>query len=415
MARAVLETYGQGTYGSEWYGGTPTIRPLFLVLVEQTPGQWVDVTCDVRTLAVDRGRSKQLDSFTAATLTVAFADESDFYNAWNPSGVWSARGAFRTDVGIIVRVIDGFNVVPMFMGTTDDVADSWPGAGLDALTEVRATDALKGLARARPAVVAAVGAGDLPGARINRVLDAVTYTGARNIEAGTTALAATTLDGTAIDLADEARECEWGAFYADREGTVRFRARDSVVTDPRQSAVQWTFDDHDIAGPCYSDLKLIATDEAVYNVARITRTGAAGPQTASDAPSAGWYGPRTYTRTGLPIADDTGALTLAQVIVAQHANNERRIDAVTFYPLGDPDLMAIALGVRMLDRIRVIRRTGVVIDAELQVQAIHHTITGGGDGYPGTWECRLETTNALVVRDAGQWDLGKWDQATWSV
>jgi hypothetical protein len=77
--------------------------------------------------------------------------------------------------------------------------------------------------------------------------------------------------------------------------------------------------------------------------------------------------------------------------------------------------MRIALDVRMLDRVRVIRRTGVVIDAELQVQAIHHAITGGGTGYPGTWEVRLETTNARAVRDAGQWDLGQWDVAKWSV
>jgi hypothetical protein len=101
--------------------------------------------------------------------------------------------------------------------------------------------------------------------------------------------------------------------------------------------------------------------------------------------------------------------------VAQHAYNERRIDAIVFHPLNDPDLMRIALDVRMLDRVRVIRRTGVVIDAELQVQAIHHAITGGGTGYPGTWEVRLETTNARAVRDAGQWDLGQWDVAKWSV
>jgi hypothetical protein len=346
---------------------------------------------------------------------VALADESDRYNAWNPAGVWSANGAFRTDIGLRIRVSYHGSVVALFTGTTDDVIDSWPGAGADALTEVHATDAFKYLARSRPPVSAAVGAGELPGARINRVLDAVAYAGARNVEPGDITMAATTLDGTAVDLCDEVRETEQGAFYVDRDGVVRFRARGSLTTDPRQATVQYTFDDRDVLGPCYSDLKLNATDDTVYNRASITRAGGATPQVASVADSLAWYGPRTYTRANLPAADDNGALTVAQTIVAQHAYNERRVDAITFYPLNDPDLMAIALGVRMLDRIRVVRHTGVVIDAELQVQAIHHTITGGGTGYPGTWECRLETTNARTVRDAGQWDVSGWDVGKWSV
>lgn len=410
----LLETYGQGTYGSELYGGTATTGPAFVVEVERMPGVWEDVTCDVRTISMDRGRSKQLDSFSAASASVVFADESDRYNAWNPVGIWSGSGLFRTDLGLRVRIVQGFSTFALFTGTTDDVVDSWPGAGADAQTEVRCTDAMKLLARARPAITGAVGAGELPGVRVGRILDAIAYAGPRNLEPGTIAMAATTLDGTAIDLCDEAREVEWGSLYIDRDGVVRFRARDSIVTDPRQATVQWTFDDMDIQGPCYSDLKLIATDEAVYNRASITRAGGA-TQVATIADSLGWYGPRTYTRANMPISADTGALTLAQTIVAQHAYNERRVDEITFYPLLDPALLAIALDVRMLDRVRVIRRTGVVIDAELQVQAIHHTITGGGDGLPGTWECRLETTNARSVRDAGQWDVGQWDVAKWSV
>lgn len=630
----VLETYGQGTYGSESYGGTATLVPLFTVEVQTTDGgEWEAIECDVRSIDIHRGRSKQLDQFTAATCTVALADFDDYYSAWNPSGVWSRSGLFRTDIPIRVRAIapatpalldvpapspgeimrepfndltawsvvgpagaiiepgrhgtgvrvdlagtnltrtlagaemsdvltfgfafkvqslantrtlvvlrnngtatllhnvnvttagaltvtlgsspalitsasglvavdtwyylelqiklhdtagtatlrlngstvgtfagdtkmagaaatyetfritgqadgtdvwyddlylrvgagedfagdigdaavlpsagsDGFTSYALFTGTTDDVVDSWPGAGADALTEVRATDAFKSLARARPAkLLAAVGAGDTPGQRVGRVLDAVSYTGARNLEPGTVPLAGTVLDGTAIALADEARECEWGALYVDREGTIRLRARDSVVTDPRQSTVQWTFDDQDREGPCYNDLRLIASDEDVYNVASITRGSGTTPQVSQDAPSVAWFGPRTYTRD-LPINTDVAALTLAQTIVTAHANNDRRVDAIELDPGNHPELWPCALDVRMLDRVRVIRRTGVVIDAELQVQSIHHAITGGGDGTAGTWTLTLETTNARKVTEYGQWDRGQWDVARWSV
>lgn len=411
----VLESYGQGTYGSEAYGGTPALVPTHMVEVQATAGVWEDVTCDVRAIDVHRGRSDQLDSFTAGTATLTFADQSDYYNAWNPSGVWSRAGAFRTDIPVRVSVVTGYTRTVLFTGTTDDVMDSWPGAGTDAMTEVHATDALKSLTRAKPAKLGAgVGAGELPGARVGRILDAVSYTGPRNLEAGTIALQATILDGTAVDLCDEARECEWGAFYVDGDGVVRLRARDSISTDPRQATVQWTFDDTDTLGPCYSDLTLVASDAKVYNYATVTRGAGSTPQVASIADSLAWYGPRTYTRD-LPINTDAGALTVAQTVVANLAYNERRVESIVLEPGWHPELWPACTGVRLLDRVRVIRRTNVVIDAELLVQSIHHSITGGGNGHAGTWTTTLETTNARVVRDAGQWDVGQWDQAKWSV
>jgi len=409
-------TWGYQTWGSNVWGGVLRTAPSFGVEVERTPGEWVDVLCDVRAIDIQRGRSEQLASFAAGTATITLADASDDYNAWNPAGMWSQNGAFRTDVGIRVSVVLGVDRHYLFTGTTDDVIDSWPNAGADALTEVHATDAFKSLARARPAKLgAAVGAGELPGVRVGRVLDSVSFTGPRNLEPGSIALQGTVLDGTAIDLADEARECEWGGLYVDGDGTVRFRARDALVTDPRMAQVQWTFDDEDRFGPCYSDLRLMASDEKVYNYAAISRVGGT-PQVATIADSLGWYGPRTYTRT-LPINDDAGALTLAQTIVAQHAYNERRIDAIVLDPGWHAELWPAAVGVQLLDRVRVIRRTGVVIDAELLVQSIHHAITGGGkdDGTPGTWQVTLETTNARAVRDAGQWDVSGWDVGKWSV
>jgi hypothetical protein len=414
MTGALL-TYGQGTYGSDAYGGEAEVVPAFTVEVLNGANAWEPIECDVRSIDIQRGRSSQLDSFAAATCSVALADASDYYSAWNPSGLWAQHGRFRVDVPIRVSVVLGFTVSRLFTGTTDEVIDSWPGAGADALTEVRATDALKGLARARPPKLAVgIGAGDLPGPRIGRVLDAVGYTGARNLEAGTITLLATVMDDTALNLADQARECEWGSLYADSSGTLRFRARDALVTDPRQANVQWTFDDQDREGPCYSDLKLTANDDQVYNSVTITRGAGTTPQVATVADSLGWYGPRTYTRD-LPIDTDAGALTLAQTIAAQNAYNERRVDAIVLDPQWHPELWPAAIGVRMLDRVRVIRRTGVVIDTELLVQSIHHAITGGGDGHAGTWTTTLETANAVVVRDAGQWDIGLWDQAVWSV
>lgn len=417
----VIGGYGDATYGARYYGvGALTPDAAFTVDVFVN-GQWLDIGCDVRSVAVDRGRSRQLDNYTAGTATVVLDNRSDRYNAWNKYSVWGQAGTFRTDVPLRVRAVVGGVTFGLFSGTTDQVADSWPDAGADAETVVQATDAFKGLARARIPLAAAAGAGEKGGARIGRILDAAAYTGPRAIDAGVRAFQGETFDAVAIDLLDEAREAEWGGLFVDGAGVVTFRDRNALTTDPRLTNVQWTFVDRDadITGAtqtCYSDLVLAASDERVVNKATATATGGVA-QTAQVADSVAWFGPRTWTRTDLPLQSDTDVLTLAQLVVADLAYNERRIDAVVFDPLDHTNGTAVAVGLRLLDRVRVLRHTagGTVIDAELLAQGIHHQITPAGfDRLAGAWTVTVETTNALAVRDAGFWDVDVWDTGQWS-
>lgn len=412
MTDTVLREYGEGTYGDAYYG-VPRLDPVPFFLVEVKPGtEWVDVSCDVRAMSIHRGRSKMLDAWAASTATLTFADFTDRYNAWNPEGVWTVDSRFRTDVPIRVSMeLNGTRRL-LFSGTTDNVADSWPNAGADALTTVQATDGFKALARNKLALTTAA---ELSGARVHRILTAAGYTGVRTVDMGLSTMAATPVDAVAVDALDEVRESEWGYLYVNSDGAVVYRQRDARATDPRMTTVQWTFDDTGAAGACYSDLVLVASDDEVINVANVTRTGGT-VQHAQDDESLSWYRPRTYTRTNVPLVNDVDTLALAQTVVADHAYNERRVDALVFHPVTDSRLYDVAFGVRMLDRVRVIRRTNVVIDAELLVQGIRHEITAMGDERrAGSWTCTLDTTNARSVRDAGIWDRSGWDVDKWSV
>jgi hypothetical protein len=420
----VTRTWGQLTWGADLWGAAyvPS-NPTALVEV-WTPTGWQDVTCDVRSIEIQRGRQSWSDAFAAGTLRMAMANFTGYYSAWNPHGVWASASPYRTDVPIRVSVLPAGSLTrsTLFTGTTDQVTDSWPQI-VDALATIDATDAFKQLARHTGLVRATVGDGELSGARVNRLLDDAGYTGVRKVDAGLVTLQPTNLSGLSLDLLRQVGESEWGWLFVDETGAVVFRQRDAVQTDPRMTAIQWTFTDQDNSpvGVCYSDIALPTSDDEVVNVAQVTPPGVA-TQTAQDANSVTWFGPRTWTKTDLPLKQASDALGLAQLVVLEQANYERRVEGITF-DVRDAAGYAAALGVRINDRIRVVRHypNGYVLDAQLLVQSIHHSITANGTPEPDRWTVQLGTFSALNVNDYGQWDgpagagIGGWDVDQWGV
>jgi hypothetical protein len=417
-----MSGYGDQTYGATYYGGALDQSAHFVIEVLLN-SVWTDITCDVRTLRINTGRSKLLDAFTAATMALDLANFEDQYNAWNSHGIWAQNGVFRTGVPIRVRLEQFGDAATLFTGTTDAVTDSWPGAGADALTNVQATDAFKGLARMRPVKLGTpAGAGELSGARVNRILDAAGFTDARAVSLGLSAWQGTILDGVALDLINEVGEGEFGSVYVDGTGALTFLDRNAVSTNPRMANVQWRFLDFDDNPAlndwtCYSDLKLQAADDQVINQANVTATGLTPVQIQNDATSQGWYDVRSYTKT-LPLNTLADANQLALNVVQQLSYNERRVDGLTFYPLFTHNGNRVASHMRLLDRIRVVRtgKGGAQIDAELFVQGIEHEITGGGLGdTPAAWTVNITTTSADLVHDAAPWDAANWEEGVWGV
>ena len=227
----------------------------------------------------------------------------------------------------------------------------------------------------------------------------------------------TTLAGVALDQMRLVSESEWGWLYVAHDGTLTFRQRDAALTDPRMTDVQFIFTDSDgIAGACYGDATVLeASDDHVLNTANITPAGTSVTSTFADAPSVGWFGPRTYTRTDLPLTSNVDAAALAQLVVITYHSDTGRIDAVTIDAAGRPGAWAAAAGCRITDRIRFIRTLpgGWQVDADLLVQGRHDTVVAGGDGHAAVWTVTLDTAAATTIRDLGKYDVGKYDQAVY--
>jgi hypothetical protein len=96
---------------------------------------------------------------------------------------------------------------------------------------ITASDRLASFAGYDRAAVTPTGAGATSGARINAVLDGVGWpAGARNIDTGTTTVAATDFSGNALDEMRNVATAEVGDLWATADGKIRFRSRYNLYT-----------------------------------------------------------------------------------------------------------------------------------------------------------------------------------------
>jgi hypothetical protein len=134
-------------------------------------------------------------------------------------------------------------------------ADSWQVAydrefPFSSRVTLTATDATKVLSRINRAAVAAVGAGENTGVRINRILDSASWSAVDRLVAvdGDTTVQSTTLDGPAWDEMMLNQDTEVGELYIDAGGRVFFRSRRALLTDPRSIYANTVFGDQPATG-----------------------------------------------------------------------------------------------------------------------------------------------------------------------
>src|SRR5690606_36206746 len=92
--------------------------------------------------------------------------------------------------------------------------------GHEASVSVVASDTFAKIARFTNYARTPVGAGELTGTRIDRILDEVGYLGDRFIDAGEHTLQATDLAGNAVTLLKDTAEAEGGAVWCGPDGAI---------------------------------------------------------------------------------------------------------------------------------------------------------------------------------------------------
>jgi len=217
----------------------------------------------------------------------------------------------------------------LFVGRILDIDLSYrSGKSADlAVTQVSAVDDFSLLAQA--SVESAVTpTAELSSARMNYLLSLpeVDYQGATSIETGQIQVGAYQINaGTnALSYAHEIAQAEQGFFFIDREGTLTFTSRVGAVFP---SGIAAEFSDDDGSDIKYQTLGITYGQENFYNKVIATRESGI-PQIADEAASQTEYGIKTLDLSGLLVADDSDALTIAENIRDVYGEPTFRFDSM---------------------------------------------------------------------------------------
>jgi len=354
----------------------------------------VDVSDQVDTITTQRGRNAQADQFQTGTLTMRIVDQNGDFNPQNTSSPY--YGLLTPMRKVQITATYSGVTYPIFSGFITGYNTVTPkNVGEVVYTTITAVDAMRLFANAQITTVAGTSAGQLSGARINNLLDQVSWPNSqRSIDAGQTTLQADpgTLR-TVLASCQTVQISEYGAFYIDALGNAVFKDRLTCTKSPYATAV--VFNDNGTGIPYYNALWIL-NDTQIVNSANITATGLA-TQNASNAASIVKYFTHGYSQQDLLMQTTTEALNYAQAYVASRAETTTRVDAITL-DLYAPNYSAgtiAALDLDYFDPVTITTTQPAVsgtstLTKTLQVFGVQHSIS------VNSWKTTFTTLEPII-------------------
>ena len=351
----------------------------------------VDVSDVVDSIETKRGRNPQADQFQTGSLTMRIVDQNGDFNPQNPSSPYYNLLTPMRKVQITATY--GAVTYPIFAGFITSYTTSTPQNATDVVyTTIEAVDAFRLAQNAQISTVAGASAGQLSGARINALLDAISWPATmRDVDTGLTTMQAD--PGTArtsLAAMQTVETSEYGALYVDAAGSFVFQ--DRAVTAGSSGATPVVFNDNG-TGIGYFNAVWRLDDTLVYNSASITRTGGTA-QTAINQASIDKYFVHSYNQQNLLMQTDAVALDYAQAYVASRAETSIRCDAIQLdlytdnYTAGT----VAALGLDYFDPVTITTNQpgGSTLTKTLQVFGVAQSIT------PNSWKTTLTTLEPII-------------------
>ena len=292
----------------------------------------VDVSNVVNSIQTKRGRNVQTNQFQTGTMTLVIVDQNGDFNPMNILGPYYQLLTPMRKVQITATYTDTVTLLsttyPVFSGFITGFSTSIPNAGTSevAYTTITAVDAFRLAQNAQISTVAGTSAGQLTGARINNILDEISWPNSmRDVDAGLTTVQADPGGArTSLAACQTVSDTEFGAFYVDASGSFVFQ--DRALTASSVAGTPVVFSD-DGLGIDYFNAVWVLNDLLIFNSAQITATGLA-TQTATDSASVTKYFLHSYNQQNLLMQDTATALDYAQAFVASNAETTVRCDAI---------------------------------------------------------------------------------------
>jgi hypothetical protein len=352
----------------------------------------VEITDLVTRVNIRRGRSRITSKFEAGTADVVLFDQNGDWNPLNPAGAYYPNLVplrqiiiYATYLGVDYYLFSGFitNYDTGFRQGNEDLST----------VNLKCVDGFKLLAGSTVSTVTGAPAGQLSGARVNAILDAIEWpVSLRNVDAGQTTLQADPGGSrTALDALNVVSDSEFGGLFVDSQGNVTFLERDNVINNPAFAAYTFSDTGTDIS---YTNAVVAFDDTNLVNDVTVTRSGGTA-QNVFDQPSIDKYFLHSGTRSGILVQTDTEALNQAKGILATRKDPEVRVDSISLNLYDDinPNKPLAGVDIELLDGIQVTKTmpgSSSVVQPSL-VQGIHHNIT------KASWETTLFTSEPLLA------------------
>ena len=338
-----------------------------------------------------RGRNAQADVFQTGSLTLRIVDQTAAFNPQNTAGPYF--GLLQPMRKVAISGTYAGITYPMFSGFITSYTTTTPkDVGEVVYTTLTAIDSFRLAQNAQIATVAGTSAGQLTGARINNLLDAISWPSSmRDIDAGLTTLQADPGSArTALGAMQTVTLSEYGALYVDAIGQFVFQDRTVTSTSVNATPVLFNDDGTNIA---YFNAVWRLDDTQVYNSAQITATGLT-TQSASNQASIDKYFLHSYNQQGLLMQSNVEALNYAQAYVASRQETSIRCDAIelNLYQYStDPGPIA-ALDLDFFDPVTITTTQpgGSSLVKTLQVFGVAHNVT------PNSWRTTLTTLEPII-------------------
>lgn len=352
----------------------------------------IEITNLVTRTNIRRGRSRITSKFEAGTADVVLFDQNGDWNPMNPAGAYYPNLVplrqiiiYATYLGVDYFLFSGFitNYDTGFRQGNEDVST----------VTLRCVDGTKLLAGSSITTVAGAPAGQLSGARVNALLNAVEWPlSLRNIDTGDSTLQADPgTSRTALEALNTVQDSEFGGLFVDSEGQVRFVSRTNLIAEPATAA--YTFADNG-TNISYTNAIVAFDDTNLVNDVTVTRAGGTA-QNAFDQTSIDTYFLHSGTRSGILAQTDAEALNQAKGILATRKDPEVRVDSIqlNLYDDTNPNKPLSGVDIELLDGISVTKTmpgNSSVVQPSL-VQGIHHEIT------KSSWNTTLFTSEPLLA------------------
>jgi len=334
------------TLGISLLGGTD-------VLGSFSSTQWQAIpTTDIRNLTIRRGRTREDQANQPGSLALVLENRSGNYDPDNPASsyYWNGYSILTRGLGVRVSATWSGTTYVMYRGYLEQIGID---ASLDPVTTFQFTDALAQIGAYTIAAISSSYSGDTTATRVGRILDAAGWNSSLRNISGSRTMQPTTYGTSALALAEQADNCEYGRFFADRQGNLTLIPYESLLTTPFRFTLSDTRNDGTIEYDTITE-----APGAKYLINTVTLNQATGvSQTATNSTSVARYG--TYQKiVDAPLLNNSDAATLAQVYADQNALPATRVERVEFDAIGLSSIWPSLLQTDLGDNVNV-ERTSV--------------------------------------------------------